>query len=362
MIDAGHDWGRIELGAGHRVQVEFVSANPTGPLQVGNGRGAVLGDALAAVLDAAGFEVEREYYVNDAGTQIRLFGRTLFARYQQQFGREVPLPDGGYQGAYMIDLAARLKDESGDRWLDTADDPPEELAERGLQLMVDQIRDDLALLRVEFNNWQRESALYNGADGESTYDIAMDKLRDGAYVIEKDGAVWFRSEDLGEDKDNVLIRSSGEPTYFASDVAYHFDKFLNRSFDTVIDVWGADHQGHVARTKAAVTAVGGDGEALEVLLYQLVHPPPRRRARPHVQTHRGDRHPPRADRRSRRRRRPLLHAPALRRRPDGLRPRRRGPPPTRARIPPPTSNTPTPAAPASCATHPTLAWPPHPII
>ena len=274
VIDAGDEWGRIDLGAGHRVQIEFVSANPTGPLQVGNGRGAVLGDALASVLDAAGFDVEREYYVNDAGAQIRLFGRTLFARYQQQFGREVPLPDGGYQGAYMVEVASQLKDESGDRWLNSDEDPPAELSERGLQLMVEQIREDLAMLRVEFNHWQRESALYdqaNGADGGSTYDVAMNRLRDGSYVIEKEGAVWFRSEDLGEDKDNVLIRSSGEPTYFASDVAYHYDKFLTRGFDTVIDVWGADHQGHVARTKAAVSAVGGDGEALEVLLYQLVH-------------------------------------------------------------------------------------------
>ena len=274
VIDAGDQWGRIELGAGHRVQVEFVSANPTGPLQVGNGRGAVLGDALASVLNAAGFEVEREYYVNDAGAQIRLFGRTLFARYQQQFGREVPLPDGGYQGVYMVDVAARLKEESGERWLDSNEDPPPDLSERGLQMMVDQIRADLALLRVEFDNWQRESALYspdNGAGRESTYDVAMGRLRDGSYVIEKEGAVWFRSDTLGEDKDNVLIRSSGEPTYFASDVAYHYDKFLSRGFDTVIDVWGADHQGHVARTKAAVSAVGGDGEALEVLLYQLVH-------------------------------------------------------------------------------------------
>lgn len=271
VIDAGDQWGRVDQGTGHRVQVEFVSANPTGPLQVGNGRGAVLGDALASVLDAAGFEVQREYYVNDAGAQIRLFGRTLFARYQQQFGREVPLPEGAYQGAYMVDVAKQLKDEEGDRWLQSSDDPPPELSERGLQLMIEQIRDDLALLRVEFDHWQRESALYDGANGSSTYHVAMDRLRTGSFVIEKEGAVWFRSEDLGEDKDNVLIRSSGEPTYFASDVAYHYDKFLTREFDTVIDVWGADHQGHVARTKAAVSAVGGDGEALEVLLYQLVH-------------------------------------------------------------------------------------------
>jgi len=271
VIDAGDQWGRVDQGSGHRVQVEFVSANPTGPLQVGNGRGAVLGDALASVLDAAGFEVQREYYVNDAGAQIRLFGRTLFARYQQQFGREVPLPEGGYQGAYMVDVARQLKEESGDRWLQSSEDPPAELSERGLQLMIEQIRDDLALLRVEFDHWQRESALYDGGNGSSTYDVAMDRLRSGSFVIEKEGAVWFRFEDLGEDKDNVLIRSSGEPTYFASDVAYHYDKFLTREFDTVIDVWGADHQGHVARTKAAVSAVGGDGDALEVLLYQLVH-------------------------------------------------------------------------------------------
>ena len=271
VIEAGDQWGRLDLGAGRRVQVEFVSANPTGPLQVGNGRGAVLGDALAAVLDAAGYEVEREYYVNDAGAQIRLFGRTLFARYQQQFGREVPLPEGGYQGAYMIDVARQLKQEAGGRWLESSDDPPAELSDRGLQLMIEQIRNDLALLRVEFDHWQRESALYDGAEGESTYDVAMSRLREGSFVIEKEGAVWFRADDLGEDKDNVLIRSSGEPTYFASDVAYHYDKFLKRGFDTVIDVWGADHQGHVARTKSAVSAVGGDGEALEVLLYQLVH-------------------------------------------------------------------------------------------
>lgn len=269
VIEAGDQWGRIDLGAGRRVQVEFVSANPTGPLQVGNGRGAVLGDALAAVLDAAGYQVEREYYVNDAGAQIRLFGRTLNARYQQQFGREAALPDGGYQGAYMIDLASQIKDEVNDRWLDDSGDPPAELSDRGLALMIEQIRADLALLRVEFDHWQRESALYDG--DASTYSIAMQQLRDGGMVVEKDGAVWFRADELGDDKDNVLIRSSGEPTYFASDVAYHYDKFLLRGFDTVIDVWGADHQGHVARTKAAVSAVGGDGDALEVLLYQLVH-------------------------------------------------------------------------------------------
>ena len=271
VIDAGDQWGRIDLGAGRRIQVEFVSANPTGPLQVGNGRGAVLGDVLASVLDAAGYDVDREYYINDAGQQLRLFGQSLFARYQQQFGRDAELPEKGYAGGYLIDLAAQLKDEHGERWLDSDDDPPADLQQRGLDLMIEQIRDDLAHVGVEFDHWQSESELYDDANGKSAYDVAMGKLQDGGFVIEKDGAVWFRADDLGEEKDNVLIRSSGEPTYFASDVAYHHEKFLTRGYDTVIDVWGADHHGHVARTQSAVSAVGGDGDALEVLLYQLVH-------------------------------------------------------------------------------------------
>ena len=285
VIAAGDQWGRAALGAApERVQVEFVSANPTGPLQVGNGRGAVLGDALASVLAAAGCDVQREYYVNDAGAQIALFGRTLLARYQQAHGAEAELPEGGYGGAYMIDLAAQIAAEAGAQWLDAdPDDPPQELTDRGLALMLDQIRDDLRLLGVEFDRWQSERALSDAAeDGapapydDAPYDAAMALLREGGFVIEKDGAIWFRADADGADdddaiKDNVLIRSSGEPTYFATDVAYHYDKFIRRGFDRVIDVWGADHQGHVARTKASVTAVGGDGDRLEVLLYQLVH-------------------------------------------------------------------------------------------
>ena len=275
VIAAGPQWGASDNRDGPRVQIEFVSANPTGPLQVGNGRGAVLGDALAAVLAAAGCQVQREYYVNDAGAQIRLFGQTLLARYRQAHGRDADLPDGGYQGAYMVDLAAQIAQTDGDRWLshpDDVDEPPQDLTDRGLALMVDRIRADLQLLGVEFDHWQAERDLYQANDGDpSAYDTAMSKLRDGGYVVEKEGAVWFRSTDVDEDKDNVLIRSSGEPTYFASDVAYHYNKFIQRRFDTVIDVWGADHQGHVSRTKAAVSAVGSDGEQLEVLLYQLVH-------------------------------------------------------------------------------------------
>lgn len=271
VIDAGPNWGRIDAGQGQRIQIEFVSANPTGPLQVGNGRGAVLGDALAAVLDAAGYHVQREYYVNDAGAQIRLFGQTLRARYLQHHGQDADIPEGGYPGQYMIDLAQHIADHDGERWLpDNADESNQALTRRGLNLMIDQIRADLALLGVQFDHWQSEQALYDGGS-DSAYQIAMNKLRDAGCVVEKEGAVWFRSDAVGEDKDNVLIRSSGEPTYFASDVAYHYDKFIARAFDRVIDVWGADHQGHVSRTKAAVAAVGADPEQLEVLLYQLVH-------------------------------------------------------------------------------------------
>ncbi len=270
VIDAGDRWGQVDLGGDKRVQVEFVSANPTGPLQLGNGRGAVLGDVLASVLDAAGFDVQREYYINDTGEQIRLFGLTLLARYQQHFGRKESLPEGGYAGEYMKDFAAELAELHGKRWLEHDGTPPEDFVRRGLALVIERIREDLFDLNVDFDHWQSESDLYYPA-GSSTYDAAMSRLRDGDYTIEKEGAVWFRASGLGDDKDNVLVRKNGKPTYFASDVAYHYRKFIERRFDTVIDVWGADHHGHVARTKAALTAVGGDGDALEVLLYQLVH-------------------------------------------------------------------------------------------
>ena len=276
--EAGSAWGRIDAGAGRRVQIEFVSANPTGPLQVGNGRGAVLGDALASVLDAAGYAVQREYYVNDAGTQTQTFGRTLLARYLQALGREAAMPENAYAGAYMRELGRRFAEQHGERWADAEVDgpPPADLTRAGLDAMLDLIGADLELVGVKFDRWASEQALYE-PDGDlpPAYEQAMGLIRDGGHVVERDGAVWFRSAalDEGEEqlKDNVLIRSSGEPTYFASDVAYHYDKFVRRGFETVIDVWGADHQGHVARTKAAVSAVGADGEALEVLLYQLVH-------------------------------------------------------------------------------------------
>jgi arginyl-tRNA synthetase len=239
-----------------KVQVEFVSANPTGPAHVGNGRGAALGSTLANVLRAAGHEVETEYYVNDAGTQAEVFAATLYVRYQQLFGRRVEVPEGGYPGAYMVELAEALKSAYGDRFLRPEGEPAEdELGRLALEMMVEQIRRDLAML--------------NEGEG-SPYDVSMEILRDRGYVAEREGAIWFTSSELGEDKDNVLVRSGGAPTYFASDIAYHRDKFITRRFDKVIDIWGADHQGHVSRLKAAVDAIGAEPDNLRIILYQLV--------------------------------------------------------------------------------------------
>ncbi len=268
IIALGPNYADLQVGAGKKAQVEFVSANPTGPLHVGNGRGAAIGDALASVLSAAGYEVEREYYVNDAGTQTDTFGETLYARYQQLFGREVDIPADGYPGEYMIDIAREVKEQHGDKFLRPAGEPaPEELTTLGIEIMVGQIRQSLANFGVNYDCWFSEKSLY-GPDG--TYERVMALLRENGQLIEREGALWFTSSDLGEDKDNVVVRSDGRPTYYASDIAYHYDKFILRGFDLVIDIWGADHHGHVSRLKTATRAIGGDPEALHILLYQLV--------------------------------------------------------------------------------------------
>ena len=247
--------------------MEFVSANPTGPLHVGNGRGAILGSALAAVFTAAGYEVEQEYYVNDAGTQVMTFFRSLYARYQQSLNMDVPMPADGYQGAYMVDLAKEIIAEEGDRFLKMPEaEALKELGQIGLRKMLAWIRKDLEMLRVNFDVWFSEESLYKSGLFEQVSGI----LRNNGFVTEREGATWFVSTALGDDKDNVIIRGDGTPTYFASDIAYHYDKFILRKFDKVINIWGADHQGHVSRMKAVVNALGMDPDRLQVLLYQLV--------------------------------------------------------------------------------------------
>ena len=268
IVAEGDRYAALDIGAGKRAQIEYVSANPTGPIHVGNGRGAAIGSALANVMATAGYDVEQEYYVNDAGTQVAIFGRTLYARYEQLFGREVQIPENGYPGAYVIEVARAVKDRDGDKYLRSpGEEPDPDLGRIGLALMVEGIRADLEHMGVRYDRWYSERSLMEEG---GPYAEVMALLERQGQVARREGAVWFTSTDLGESKDNVLVRSDGQPTYYATDIAYHYDKFITRRFDRVIDIWGADHQGHVSRVKTAVTAVGGDAGALDVLLYQLV--------------------------------------------------------------------------------------------
>ncbi|MGE0570489.1 MAG: arginine--tRNA ligase [Dehalococcoidia bacterium] len=268
VVSRGGSYADLTLGTGKKAQVEFVSANPTGPLHVGNGRGAAIGDSLASALAAAGYEVEREYYVNDAGTQTDTFGDTLYARYQQIFGREAPIPDDGYPGEYMAELAQEIARLHGESYLrPEGEAAPAEMSALGIELMVKKIGETAERFGVHYDEWFSERSLY---EGEKPYDTAMGILRANGQLAEREGALWFASSDLGEAKDNVVVRSDGRPTYYASDIAYHYDKFVRRGFGLVIDVWGADHHGHVSRVKTATRAVGGDADNLHILLYQLV--------------------------------------------------------------------------------------------
>jgi arginyl-tRNA synthetase len=267
ILDAGESYGDIDLGKGNRTQFEFVSVNPTGPLHVGHGRGAVLGSTLANVFAAAGYFVEREYYLNDVGSQIDTFGRSLYVRYQQCLNREIDVPINGYFGSYMIDLAQEIVKEHGEKFLNLPQEEAiTELSKIGLTKIIQEIKEDLKLLNVDFDVWFSEKSLYQSGQ----YHQVMALLQEGDYVVKRENAVWFESSALGEDKDNVLVRSDGSPTYFASDIAYHYNKFLERKFDWVVDIWGADHQGHVPRMKAVVRALGIDPERLKVIICQLV--------------------------------------------------------------------------------------------
>jgi len=264
---AGAEYGNVELGNNSRIMVEFVSVNPTGPVHVGHTRGAVLGSALANILEAAGYDVTREYYVNDAGNQMDAFYRSVLARYKESFGESAEMPPNGYMGEYIADLAKEIADAEGRRFLDEEEGQAiKDIGDIGREKMVRLIREDLSQIGVEFDNWFSERSLY--AQGE--YDQAMELLREKEYLSRRDDALWFNSTMLGDDKDNVVVRSSGEPTYFAADIAYHYNKFLGRGFDTVVDIWGADHQGHVPRMKAAVQALGIDPDRLTILISQMV--------------------------------------------------------------------------------------------
>ena len=284
ILEANEAFGHVDAGHGVRVQVEFGSANPTGPMHVGFGRNLVLGDSIANVLAAAGYQVQREYYVNDAGTQMENFGESLYVRYCELLGRDPSpssglrageIPEGGYRGQYIVDWAQRILDREGDRYLAM---PYEEavinMRDLGLQIAMEEIRLDCERMNIHYDNWFSERSLYDHAAGTglggSVFDHIMSILRQGDHLYMAEGAVWFDAQELGGDKNEVIIRSNGQPGYFVSDIAYHYNKFVERGFDWVINVWGADHQGHVPRMKAMMEALDLDPERLTLLVYQLV--------------------------------------------------------------------------------------------
>ncbi|MEW8251394.1 MAG: arginine--tRNA ligase [Candidatus Thiodiazotropha sp.] len=297
ILDQGQGYGRSELGRGKRIQVEFVSANPTGPLHVGHGRGAAYGSVVADLLAAIGFDVHREYYVNDAGRQMDILATSVWLRYLELCDETLAFPANGYRGDYVWDIAATLHRDHGEAYKHDAETVFEGVAadepdggdkeahiddlilrakellgdnryrfvfELGLNTILDDIRDDLGLFGVTYDEWYSERSLTESG----AVNRAVERLRNSGHLYEKEGAVWFRSTDYGDEKDRVVIRDNGQTTYFASDIAYHMDK-LERGFDRVIDVWGADHHGYVPRVKAALQALGDDPTKLDVLLVQF---------------------------------------------------------------------------------------------
>lgn len=268
ILEAGEAYGNISVGKGQRWQVEYVSANPTGPLHYGGARNAVLGDVLANVLEAAGYEVQREFYVNDAGTQFGLFAQSLFARYAELSGLAFELPENGYLGEYVIAYAQALRDQYGDKFSTVAAaDALQGMREIGRTIVLDEYKSVLGRLGVTFDNWFSEQSLYDSGATQK----ALDELAAQGDIETRDGAVWFLASKYPKnDKDEVVIRSNGNPTYFASDIAYHYDKFLIRKFDKVVNVWAVDHQGHVPRMSAMMQAFNLDPDRLVILMYDLV--------------------------------------------------------------------------------------------
>ncbi len=282
--EAGDNYGRSDYGKGKSINVEFVSANPTGPMHMGNARGGALGDCLAAVLDYAGYEVSREFYVNDAGNQIDKFALSLDIRYQQLCGKDAELPEDSYHGEDITERAGEFKEVYGDSYICKSEEERRKaLTEFALPKNLDNMKKAMEKYRIDYDLWFSELTLHNGGELKETIDI----LTEGGYTYEKDGALWYKNKEIQTEmllsqgksqdyidklelKDDVLIRANGNPTYFAADIAYHRNKLEKRGFDKAIDVWGADHHGHVARMKGAMKAVGIDPDRLDILLMQFV--------------------------------------------------------------------------------------------
>lgn len=267
----GSDFGKSELSEPCKVNLEYVSANPTGPMHVGHGRWAALGDAIARVMRHAGYSVDEEFYINDQGNQMNVFGNSIVVRYQQLLGQDVEMPEACYGGAYIKDIAQAIIDADGDKWLDANEDERlVDFRERGYAMMLDSVKDTLSAFGNNFDTWFSERSLFVADEnGETKQQRAFDVMNEKGLLFEAEGATFFRSTDYGDDKDRVLVKANGDLTYFMSDVAYHYDK-MQRGYDHLIDIWGADHHGYIQRCKAMMAAWGYP-DALEVVLGQLVN-------------------------------------------------------------------------------------------
>lgn len=267
VLTEKENYGKTNDGDGKRVLVEFVSANPTGPMHIGNARGGALGDCLASLLQYAGYYVEREFYVNDAGNQINKFALSLDIRYRQYFGDNVEMPEDSYHGQDIIDHVENFIKIHGDKYLNVSDEERSRaLVEYALPLNIKRLEDDLLKYRIKYDTWFKESTLHKDGSVKEIIDI----LTKNGYTYEQDGAIWFKSSELGDDKDRVLVRANGIPTYSVPDMAYHYNKLIKRNFDIAIDVLGADHHGYVPRMRAAMKALGIDENRLQAVIYQMV--------------------------------------------------------------------------------------------
>ncbi len=266
LLEEGHLSLRTDIGKGQKIQVEFVSANPTGPLHIGHGRGAAVGNALCNILKAAGFDVQREFYINDAGLQVKLLGRSVFARYQQLLGNDVPFPEDGYKGDYIESIAKEINNSEGDKYLNrTFEECGEFLTDYSYKMMLADIEKDLKDFGVVFDRWQSEKELHK----QGKVEAALDALKSKGLIREEDGATWFASSQFEDDKDRVVKKQDGEYTYFASDICYHKDK-LDRGFDAIIDIWGADHHGYIPRIRSVLEAFDLPKDKFRVVLIQMV--------------------------------------------------------------------------------------------
>ena len=267
VISLGADYGKVELGKGKKVLVEFVSANPTGPMHIGNARGGAIGDCLSSLLEYAGYYVEREFYINDAGNQVNKFGLSLDIRYRQHFGDDIEMPEDSYHGQDIIDHVVNFAKIHGDKYMSASEEERRAaLVEYALPLNIQGLERDLAKYRIHYNTWFRESTLHNSGRVKEIVEI----LKEKGHTYEKEGAIWFKASDFGDDQDRVLVRANGVPTYFVPDIAYHYNKLVTRNFDMAIDILGADHHGYIARMKAALSALGVEPERLNIVIMQMV--------------------------------------------------------------------------------------------